>query len=280
MEHRKLLTLLALSIGWTKAGDLKPQTVTAWDQYIASVRAQMEARLHAPACFLWADEQSDRMKHLKAGEVLVASAEEQNPRRIPGGLIHHWIGAAFIPGVTLKEVFKTVQDYDRYKEYYPNILASRLVTRNAETDQFASLERHQAMFSRIGLDADFKAVYTLVSPTRGYSFSEATRLQQIENLGNAGQHELADGSGKAYLWRLDSMSRYEERDGGVYLELEAFALSREIPAAFHWLVVPFIRDAAAGALNAMMQQTRQAVLGVETAKAAKAPAGATSFRLR
>jgi len=42
---------------------------------------------------------------------------------------------------------------------------------------------------------------------------------------------LPDGTGSGYVWRLHSIARYEQREGGVDLELEAIALTRDIPAS-------------------------------------------------
>ena len=40
------------------------------------------------------------------------------------------------------------------------------------------------------------------------------------------------------MWRLNFDSRWVERDGGVYLQVEFLALSRTVPAVFAWLVNP------------------------------------------
>jgi len=42
-----------------------------------------------------------------------------------------------------------------------------------------------------------------------------------------------EGEGTGLIWR-----RFEERDGGVYVEVEAIALSRDVPASLRWLVEP------------------------------------------
>ena len=85
---------------------------------------------------------------------------------------------------------------------------------------------------------------------------------------------MEPGAPSAYLWALSSISRYEERDGGVYLELDAMALSRDIPAALRWLVDPFVRQAAVNTLIAYLKQTRDAV----KADRSKSFSGAISFR--
>ncbi len=238
----------------------------------------MNARLGPTSCFLWSEENPARMRRLRDGEILVEAADEQTPRQIPGGLIHHWIGAIFLPGATLAQVLASQRDYDRYSAYYPSIVSSRLVARDGLTDRVTTIERHQAMFSKIALDADVSTTYVEVSQQRAYSSSSTTRLQEIQNYGGRGQHEMEPGAPKAYLWRLSTIGRYEERDGGVYLELEGMALSRDIPNALRWLVDPFVRQASAGAMATSLRETRDAVLGGRAGSPGKPLSGAVTFR--
>ena len=47
---------------------------------------------------------------------------------IPDGLVHHWIGAVFIPGVHLGQVLDLVQDYNHHQNIYqPEVVRSRLL---------------------------------------------------------------------------------------------------------------------------------------------------------
>lgn len=68
-----------------------------------------------------------------------------------------------------------------------------------------------------------------VDDRHAYNTADATRVQQIEAYGQPGEHLLAPDTGDGYIWRLHTIARYEERDGGVYLEIEAIALTRDIP---------------------------------------------------
>jgi hypothetical protein len=51
----------------------------------------------------------------------------------------------------------------------------------------------------------------------------------------------------------------EERDGGVYAELEAIALSRDIPAAFRLFVTPIVRRVSRDSLATSLHQTKVAI---------------------
>ena len=89
-------------------------------------------------------------------------------------------------------------------------------------------------------------------------------MREIENYGASNQRELIDGRGKGLLWRLFSIARFEERDGGVYVELEAVALSREIPVSLRWLIEPIVNRLSRSSLMASLRQTEDAVLSRTT----------------
>jgi hypothetical protein len=114
------------------------------------------------------------------------------------------------------------------------------------------------MFSHFALAATFVATYQEMG-SRAYSTSRTTKLQQVEDYGDPKQVELEPDAPSAYIWRLSSVTRYEQRDGGVYLEIEGMALSRTIPAGLGWVVSPFVRHAAEETMEAALRQTRDAV---------------------
>ncbi len=275
-----LLSLLLLAVPAAVAGGLNPATAKAWEEYVGSARAHMQARLGAATCFLWAEEDASRLRRLHAGEILVVPGEDGTPRHIPGGLIHHWLGAMFIPKATLPEVLSALRAYQQYPAYYPSVVSSRLISRDGPTDYFTSIERHQAMFSKIALDADFTSTYFEPGGKRAYNVATTTRLQQIQDYGGRHPQELGPFAPKAYVWDLATITRYLERDGGVYLELEGMALSRDVPAALRWLVEPFVRQAAQDTMEASLRQSRHAVLGDRGRSPASTNAQAMSLRAR
>src|SRR5580693_7442578 len=95
--------------------ELKQATLDAWERYLHAADARMEERTRGQ--FLWADETQERVSRLRAGEVVVAQIG-QKPEAVPAGLIHHWIGAAFVAGARMDDVMAVVRDYERYTEYY------------------------------------------------------------------------------------------------------------------------------------------------------------------
>jgi hypothetical protein len=68
------------------------------------------------------------------------------------------------------------------------------------------------------------------------------------------------GNDHGFLWRLDSYWRFEERDGGVYIECEAISLTRDIPTGLAWLIEPIIRQLPQESLVNTLRATRNAVV--------------------
>ena len=85
------------------------------------------------------------------------------------------------------------------------------------------------------------------------------RRDRVVHHGSAYQIPLPEDQGTGLIWRLSSITRLEERDGGVYAELEAIALSRDIPAAFRLFVTPIVRRVSRDSLATSLHQTKAAI---------------------
>ena len=135
------------------------------------------------------------------------------------------------------------------------------------------------------MDADYKAHYFRRNEKSRYGFAWSTRIQDVVNFGQPSEHKLPPGTGSGFIWRLFSISRFEERDGGVYVELEAMALSRCVPAWLGWLVNPVISRLSQSSLVTSLSRTREAVrslpqrAGLDSCGLALSSPGRTAFRI-
>ena len=91
------------------------------------------------------------------------------------------------------------------------------------------------------------------------SRSYSTRLAEVQNAGQADEHELPVDDAHGYLWRLFMYWRFEEKDEGVYVQLESIGLSRAVPAIIGWLVNPLLRSVQRETLTSLLGATRAAV---------------------
>jgi hypothetical protein len=243
-----------------QAANLKPETVAAWDDYVRSTSISFESRVRPGGSFLWTDEAPERIAKVHNGEIVVAPAPGQNPQRVTGGLIHHWMGAAFLQGVKIDEVLEVIRDYDHFQDFYrPFVIDAKTIVRDTSCDKFSMVLMNKALFVKTALDADYLATNVRLDDRHFYTVSRTTRVQEIEGYGQPGGHRIPEGEGGGYIWKLFSIVRLEQRDGGVYLEMETVALSREIPAAARLLVDPVVRRVSRNSMLTAIQQTEEAV---------------------
>jgi hypothetical protein len=105
------------------------------------------------------------------------------------------------------------------------------------------------------LNTEHDVVYFPIDARRSRSRSYSTRIAEV-----SGEREQPVGNDHGFLWRLYSYWRFEERDGGVYLECEAISLTRDVPTGVQWLIEPIIRQLPAESLANTLRSTRNAVL--------------------
>jgi hypothetical protein len=262
-----LLLLAALIAGPSSfAVDLKPETNAAFNRYVqlSEERMQNEVRVGS---FLWADglagkQREEVYERLKRGEVVTRRLETVDRGTaipVPGGLIHHWTGVVFIPGTNLAKTLKLLQAYDDHARIYtPRVVRSKLLEHSGDDFTF-SLRLQETNVVRVTLDARYDVHYIRMDATRASSNSYSSRLAEVENAGRADEHEMPVGHDDGYLWRLNSYWRFWERDGGVYVQLEAISLTRDIPEGLGWLVRPFVTTIPKESLVFTLSRTREAL---------------------
>jgi len=241
------------------AADLKPETVQRWEEYVKGVSARNQGRLVSGGSFLSIDETPDGAARLRGGEIVVSPAGPHVPMKVSSGLIHDWVGDAFVPNVTLSDVLRVVRDYRRYQDiYHPHVLDSKSTATGEWEDRFSLLLMNKSIV-KTAIDSDYRSSYTRLDDRRWYSTTETTRIQEVADYGGSSQHTLPENQGAGLIWRLYSVSRFEERDGGVYVEVEAVALSRDIPVSLRWFIDPIVRRISRSSLVTSLQQTEDAV---------------------
>jgi hypothetical protein len=239
------------------AATLKPETKNAWDAYLAAAVAAMQARLQPGAHFLWLDEEPERAESIRTKGPYIAPIAKQIPKKVPSGLIHDWLGVGFVPKVKIDDLVGVLRDYDRYKDIYrPGVVDSISHGTNGTKDLFSMRLVNRSVVAKTALDTDVEVSYIRVDERHLYSISNTTHIQEIDKFGTPQQRTLPEDQGMGLIWRLSSITRLEERDGGVYAELEAIALSRDIPAAFRLFVTPIVRRVSRDSLATSLHQTK------------------------
>jgi len=156
-----------------------------------------------------------------------------------------------------------VHDYGRYKEFYKPVVADSKVLACTETDQkFSMVWQHRVLLINAAIEGQYQARDFAIDARRGYNIANTTQVREIEGYGRSGEYLLPPGQGSGFIWGMHSIARYEERDGGVYLELEAIALTRTIPASLRWIVSPVVNHLSINSLVTSLHQTRDAVVSL------------------
>jgi hypothetical protein len=258
---------LTVSLAGTPASaELKPATAAAFDKYVRLTEQRMNAEL-APGTFLWIDRLSgqarvDAMATLKRGQLVIErlrTREGGSNLDAPDGMIHHWLGLVFIPGIKVDAAVALLQDYDRHARVYaPNVAASKTLQKNG--DRFRVFLRfYMKKVIAVTMNSEHEAVFTRQAPDRAWSRIHSTRIAEVAEAGTPQERELPPGRDQGFMWRLNTYWRFLERDGGVYVQCESLTLSRDIPFGLGWLIGPFVTSVPKDSLTFTLEKTRSAL---------------------
>lgn len=249
------------------AAELQQKTVEAFGRYVRATEARMSQELQEGAAFLWVDRLPGPRRRslyadLRRGEIAYEDLQthvQGKPIEVPEGMIHHWVGLVFIPQTTLPQAIAVIQDYDNHHNIYkPDIRRSKLLQRDGN-DFKVYLQFYKEAIVTVVLNAEFDVRYFHLDATKVHSRSYSTRIAEVENPDQPDEREKPVGQDRGFLWRLYTYWRFQEKDGGVYVQLESIALSRDIPAVFRWLINPIIKRIRRESLSHLLNSTRAAI---------------------
>jgi hypothetical protein len=242
-----------------KPTQLKPQTLAAFEAFIREAEEEMKQTLLGSGSFLWSDASSERAQQIHRGQIVAQFWSGQGPVKVPNGLIHDWIGAAFIPGTSVEHTLALVQDYDNHKNVYaPEVIESRLISHHGNNFQIY-LRLLKKKIITVVLDTDHEVQYQSLDRSRWTCRSNTTRIAEVQEAGTPKEQVLPPDTGYGFLWRLYSYWRFQERDAGVYLECRAISLTRDVPSGLGWAINPIINKLPKESLTNTLVATRQAL---------------------
>lgn len=239
---------------------LGPETLKAFEEYVRNAEEAMETTLPDDAKFLWSDGDARRSQQVRDGETVAQFWNGSGPTKVSSGLIHDWIGAVFTAGTTVEATLDLVQDYDHHQEIYkPEVMLSKLMRRRGN-DFEIYLRLLKKKILTVVLDTDHDVQYRCVDPARWLCRSYTTRIAEVEDAGTPKEQVFPPDSGYGFLWRLYSYWRFQERDGGVFIECRAISLSRDVPLGLGWIVEPIVQKLPRESLIRTLDCTRDALL--------------------
>ena len=268
-----LIVLPALPVAGTPnaakpARPFKPKTMEAFAAYVRATDARNSSELREGRAILWIDALPEEARNaayrsLARGELEIEhrnSLSESREIPCPDGMIHHWEGLAFIEGARLDEVLKVLEDYNRHSVYYaPEVIRSRIESRDGDHFQVFLRFRRQKVITVV-LDTEHDVRYFRDTPGLAHSRSSATHIAEVDNPGKADEREKLREEDNGFLWGMETWWRFEEKDGGVYVQSEVVSLTRDIPAGLGWMIGPFVTSVPKESLAFTLEATRKAVL--------------------
>ena len=256
-SRRRGVLLLCLCLAPLVAhAALAPETMAAYQKYIATIQPRLQAQNHSQGGFLWIDSDPGRRLAVRNGKI---ATEKITSLEVPGGMIQHWIGGEFLPGVTLAQVEQVDQDYAAYAKIYGPDISNPKVLAHSGENFVVSYRITKTKILTAVMDTVHAIEYEPLGSGRLAMQSRSESVRQVDHAGEPSERVLAEGEGEGFLWAMNSYWRMEERDGGVYVECEAVTLSRGVPFGLGALVNPMLQSFAEESLEKTLAAKRQAV---------------------
>jgi len=215
MRNLFIVTLLTVAgvvaSGPAPVAELEPHPLEAFRRYTRLTEERLLDEVDGEGAFLHLGHLPERRRRqvrekLRRGELHMVEMETRTAEgeevEIDDGMIHHWLGAAFIAGVTVDDVLDLVQDYDRHDEVYgPEVQEARILERDGNDFRVFMRFRKKKVITVV-IDTVHAVRYRRPAPDRAYSLSHTTEVHEVEGAGEPDERQIPEGEGHGFLWRL------------------------------------------------------------------------------
>ncbi len=232
-----------------------PAAMAGFNSYVARVEARLADEHRSADSFL---APVDRAR-LRRGEVIIDQLSPVNGAELPRALLHDWRGTAFVPGGRGADFQRAMQDFGAYPQLYaPEVMTARVMTHEGDRYQVAMRVRQKHVLTVV-MDTAYDVTFRSVDEKRGYSVSRSTSIAEIDSPGTNHERVLSASEAHGFLWRMNTYWSYEERDGGLYIQIESVTLSQSVPTGLGWAVDPFIESIPRDSLEFTLRATQTAL---------------------
>ena len=214
--------------------------VSAFADYVHSVESRLSQQHQSRNAFLAPPLTPQDEQRLRKGELIIEPITPLTGLPLPGALLHDWRGTAFAAGAKAADFERLMRNINAYPQSFsPQVLQAKVITQQGDHLQ-ALMRIRQKHVLTVVLDTSYDITFGRLDAQRGYSISRSTKISEIDSPGSADEHALSSSEEHGFLWRLNSYWTYEERDGGLYLQIESVSLTRSVPNGLNWIIQPFI----------------------------------------
>jgi hypothetical protein len=233
------------------AAELQERTSRAYAAYLEQARQAFLSRVRRGAA----------VPATREGVLSAGPGRDDGIIGLDGGLVHHWMGAAFVRGISLREALAVASDYDAYSAFYKSIIGSKVLGRDNGTYRvLMRLKEGEAGITAV-LDVRSLVEYHHPSDRVVYAISSSDEIREVKNPGRRDERLLPPGRDSGYLWRANTFSYFVESDAGVYLEMETLGLSRRFPPLLGWIIEPIARRIGRRSVERSLEEFLAAIRG-------------------
>jgi len=255
-----LILLLFVDAAASALAQPQPAAVLSFNAYIAALESRLARQHGAQSGFIATlDSGSQIAMRLRSGESIVEKLTPSSGAEFPGAMLHHWRGTAFVAGAKATDFERLMRDFSAYPQIYsPQVMQARVLAQQNDRLQ-ASMRVRQHHVITVVMDTTYDITFARLDAQHGYSISRSTRISEIGSPGTGQEHVLDSGHEHGFLWRLNTYWSYEERNGGLYMQIESVSLTRSIPLGLGWAVGPFVESVPRESLEFTLSSTRRAL---------------------
>ena len=176
--------------------------------------------------------------------------DQLSPAAQPSGaLLYHWRGTAFAPKATAVQLERLLRNVSNYTQVFgPQVVEAR--AQPLGTNRMQTMMRvRQRHVIPVVMDASYDVIFGQLDPCDGYSASRSTRIDEIDAPGTNHERVLTPTEEHGFLWKLNTYWTFEQRDDGLYIQVETVSLSRSIPTGFGWVLHPYVTSVPSESLE-------------------------------
>ena len=259
MKRRAALRLIAwaglpLICGICRAEQPSQAAVAAFNKYVETLEARLTGQHRNSSGFIALAEPAGQTEaRLRRGELVI---ENLTPPKtdLPGATIYDWRGTAFVTGASVADFERLMRNFSAYPRIFsPQVVSSGVLSRNGDKYQ-VTMRIKQKHVITVAMDTTYDVEFAQLDARQGWSTSRSARIDEIEDgrvLSPADQH--------GFLWRLNTYWTFEQRNGGLYMQIESVSLTRSIPIGLGWAVGPFVQSVPRESLEFTLRATRDAL---------------------
>ncbi len=241
------MVLVLVPPGNVVAAEPQPAANSGFDSSIRSIESRLANQHQSQSSFLAGlDASENSRRRLRGGELIVEKLTPANGPDLPGAMLHHWRATAFVPGARAADFERMMKDFNSYPRYFaPQVVQAHLVSERDDhgIDRIvASMRVRQKHVITVVMDMNYDVAFGRPDPQQGYSLSRSTRIVEIESPGTNKERALSASEEHGFLWRLNSYWSWEERDGGLYMQIETVSLTRSVPTGLGWAIGPYVES--------------------------------------